>query len=71
MTGKPVSQGGIRGRKEATGRGLFYALREVCSHDEDMRALGLSTGLDGKRVVIWQFAARELAFGDWKLIALR
>jgi len=24
--------------------------------------------LDGKRVVIWQFAARELASGDWKVI---
>jgi hypothetical protein len=26
--------------------------------------------LTGKRVVLWQFATRELAFGDWKLIAL-
>jgi alginate O-acetyltransferase complex protein AlgJ len=26
--------------------------------------------LDGKRVVIWQFAARELAFGDWKVIEM-
>jgi alginate O-acetyltransferase complex protein AlgJ len=26
--------------------------------------------LDGKRVVVYQFAARELAFGDWKLIPL-
>jgi hypothetical protein len=24
--------------------------------------------LSGKRVVIWQFAARELAFGDWRVI---
>jgi len=24
--------------------------------------------LAAKRVVIWQFAARELAFGDWKVI---
>jgi len=24
--------------------------------------------LDGKRVVVYQFAARELAFGDWKVI---
>jgi alginate O-acetyltransferase complex protein AlgJ len=26
--------------------------------------------LDGKRVVVYQFAARELAFGDWKLIPM-
>jgi alginate O-acetyltransferase complex protein AlgJ len=26
--------------------------------------------LAGKRVVVWQFAARELAFGDWKIIAI-
>jgi hypothetical protein len=26
--------------------------------------------LADKRVVIWQFAARELAFGDWRVIRL-
>ena len=52
VTGKPVSQGGIRGRREATGRGLYYALREVCAIEDDMRALGLSPGLTGKRVVV-------------------
>ena len=29
-----------------------------------------SDRLAGKRVVIWQFAARELAFGDWRVIRL-
>jgi glutamate dehydrogenase (NAD(P)+) len=42
VTGKPVTQGGIRGRREATGRGLFYALREACAQVEEMRALGLA-----------------------------
>ena len=28
------------------------------------------TRLDGKRLVIWQFAERELAIGDWKLLNL-
>ncbi|MGI8435714.1 MAG: alginate O-acetyltransferase AlgX-related protein [Chthoniobacterales bacterium] len=27
--------------------------------------------LAGKRLVIWEFAARELAFGDWKLLEMR
>jgi glutamate dehydrogenase (NAD(P)+) len=52
VTAKPVSAGGIRGRTEATGRGVYYGTREVCNIAEDMKALGLSTGLAGKRVVI-------------------
>ncbi|HMV46758.1 MAG TPA: Glu/Leu/Phe/Val dehydrogenase [Blastocatellia bacterium] len=52
VTGKPLSQGGIRGRKEATGRGCFYALREACAHADDMKALGLTPGIAGKRVVV-------------------
>ncbi len=52
VTGKPVSQGGIRGRVEATGRGVYYGLREACAEAEDMKALGLTPGLQGKRVVV-------------------
>lgn len=52
VTGKPLAQGGIRGRTEATGRGVYFGLREACSVAEDMQALGLTTGLEGKRVVV-------------------
>jgi glutamate dehydrogenase (NAD(P)+) len=52
VTAKPVSAGGIRGRIEATGRGVFFGVREICSVKEDMKALGMSPGLDGKRVVL-------------------
>jgi glutamate dehydrogenase (NAD(P)+) len=52
VTGKPVTEGGIHGRREATGRGLMYALSEACRSAEDMRALGLGTGLDGKRIIV-------------------
>lgn len=52
VTGKSVSQGGIRGRLEATGRGVFFGLREACSYAEDMQEIGLSKGLEGKRVVV-------------------
>jgi glutamate dehydrogenase (NAD(P)+) len=52
VTGKPISEGGVRGRKEATGRGLFFAIREACGVAEDMKALGLSPGLEGKRVIV-------------------
>ena len=52
VTAKPVSAGGIRGRVEATGRGVFFGTREVCGVAEDMKALGLTPGIEGKRVVI-------------------
>jgi len=52
VTGKPVTQGGVRGRAEATGRGVYFALREACCYPEDMRPLGLQAGLGGKRVVV-------------------
>ncbi len=52
VTGKPVTQGGVRGRTEATGRGVFFALREAVCYEEDMHALGFSAGLTGKRVVV-------------------
>jgi glutamate dehydrogenase (NAD(P)+) len=52
VTGKPVSQGGVRGRKEATGLGVFYGLKEVCSMEEEMLKRGLTPGVEGKRVVV-------------------
>ena len=52
VTGKPVAQGGVRGRKEATGLGVFYGVREVCSMPDVMQKLGLSTGIEGKRIVV-------------------
>jgi glutamate dehydrogenase (NAD(P)+) len=52
VTGKPVSQGGVRGRTEATGLGVYYGIREVCNMPEVMDKLGLTTGLAGKTVVV-------------------
>jgi glutamate dehydrogenase (NAD(P)+) len=52
VTGKPIAQGGIRGRTEATGRGVAIVTREVCCVEEDMKAIGLTEGIAGKRVVI-------------------
>ncbi len=52
VTGKSVSQGGIRGRLEATGRGICFGLREVVSHADDMKQLGLTPGLENKSLVI-------------------
>ncbi len=52
VTGKPVKLHGIQGRTEATGRGVFYGIREACSNAEDMKALGLTPGLAGKTMAI-------------------
>ena len=80
VTGKPVSQGGIHGRTEATGRGVVYALREVFRHADQVRGAGLSGGLEGKRVAVQGFGnvgyntarildeedhAKIVAVGEW------
>src|SRR5690606_36911949 len=52
VTGKPISQGGVRGRTEATGLGVFFGVREACKIAADMEALGLSAGIEGKRVIV-------------------
>jgi len=52
VTGKPVTQGGVRGRREATGLGVFYGIREICNMPEVMQKLGLTTGVEGKTVIV-------------------
>ncbi|RYG31377.1 MAG: Glu/Leu/Phe/Val dehydrogenase, partial [Chitinophagaceae bacterium] len=52
VTGKPIALHGIHGRKEATGRGIAIAIRECVSIAEDMTPLGLTPGLEGKRVIV-------------------
>lgn len=52
VTGKPITQGGVRGRREATGLGVFYGTREVCNIPDLMKKLGLPTGIEGKRVIV-------------------
>jgi hypothetical protein len=44
-----------------------FATREILSRE-------LAHGRDrlaGKKLVIWEFAARELAFGDWKMLEMK
>jgi glutamate dehydrogenase (NAD(P)+) len=76
VTGKPVSLGGVMGRLEATGRGVYYGIREACSDVADMRKLGLDAGLDGKSVVIQGlgnvgfYAAKFLQEGGCRIICI-
>ncbi len=76
VTGKPISQGGIRGRTEATGRGVFFGVRETCNNADDMKILGLTPGLKGKRVVVQglgnvgYYAAKFLQEGGSSIVGL-
>lgn len=52
VTGKPLGQGGIHGRTEATGQGLFFGVREALSNTDDMNKIGLKPGIDGKKIIV-------------------
>ncbi len=52
VTGKPVRQNGINGRTEATGRGVYYGLREVFNDEKLLKRIGASKGMAGKTMVI-------------------
>lgn len=52
VTGKPVELSGIRGRVEATGRGVQYGLQEFFRGGDDVRAAGLAGTLEGKRIIV-------------------
>jgi len=52
ITGKPVEHGGVRGRNEATGRGVQYSLREFFRHKDEVKGAGLEGELEGKRVIV-------------------
>ncbi len=76
---EPMGWGESAGLAEHLGLALGLPIDVLCRNDagsyatRDMLARELHRGNDrlaGKRVVIWQFAARELSFGDWKLLSL-
>ena len=55
VTGKPIHAGGIRGRTEATGLGVYYGIREFLSYDEVLAKTGLTRGIKGKSIIIQGF----------------
>ena len=48
VTGKPVTQGGVRGRTEATGLGVYFGVREMCNDTEMMKKLNIEILLKRK-----------------------
>ncbi|WP_347159113.1 Glu/Leu/Phe/Val family dehydrogenase [Pontibacter chitinilyticus] len=53
VTGKPIGQGGIRGRAEATGLGIYYGIREALDDTELLEGKGMDgRTLQGKRIIV-------------------
>jgi glutamate dehydrogenase (NAD(P)+) len=55
VTGKPLSMGGVRGRNEATGLGVYYGIREFLGYREVQKKTGVSDKLENTTVVIQGF----------------
>ena len=76
VTGKPITQNGIRGRTEATGLGVFFGIREALHHKQLMDRAGLSPGLEGKRVAVQglgnvgYYTAKYLTEAGCRLVAV-
>jgi len=47
-----VAMQGIPGRREATGRGVFFGIRSALDEADLTKSLGLSPGTAGKRVIV-------------------
>jgi len=54
-TGKPIEIGGIAGRTEATGLGVFFGMREAFKNKGWCKKMGLTEGVRGKSVIIQGF----------------
>jgi len=52
VTGKPLELGGIDGRTEATGLGMFYTVRELLDDPYLLKKLGLTKGIKGKTCIV-------------------
>ena len=76
VTGKPIEQDGIHGRTEATGTGVFFAIRHALSFREDLEKIGLQPGIEGKTVVVQglgnvgYYAARRLQEAGARIVAI-
>lgn len=57
VTGKALNQGGIHGRTESTGLGVFYAVREILEDTQFCLNNNIPHGLRGKTFVVQGFGA--------------
>lgn len=61
VTGKFLRHGGIQGRPESTGLGVYYGIREMLNREDFCKKAGIPTGIDGKTFNIQGFGA----VGSW------
>lgn len=54
-TGKFINQGGIQGRSESTGLGIYYGMKELFDTKSFLSKVGLPSGIQGKRVIVQGF----------------
>lgn len=54
-TGKIKNLGGINGRRQATGLGVFYAARQVLNHPQISKKLGVQRGIKGRTFILQGF----------------
>jgi len=75
-TGKALSQGGISGRTESTGLGVYFAVRELVNDPSLMQKVGLEPGVAGKTFIVQGFgnvgyyASKYLTENGGKLIGV-
>ncbi|PVU84648.1 hypothetical protein BB559_005183 [Furculomyces boomerangus] len=55
VTGKPVSNGGVRGRTEATGLGVYYGVREFLAFPEIQSKTKHNGMIEGSKIIIQGF----------------
>jgi len=76
VTGKPAQYGGVAGRLEATGLGVYLGIQEFMKHQSLMGRCGMSPGIEGKRFVIQgfgnvgYFAAKNIYENGGKIIGV-
>lgn len=76
VTGKPLSQGGIDGRVEATGLGVYYAIEAYLAMDDAEKTRQLTPEIAGKTVAIQGFgnvgfhAAHFLSAAGARIVAI-
>lgn len=60
MTGKSINMGGIEGRVESTGYGVFLCVTELLRNEWIMHKHGLPLGVEGKKFIVQVYKFFEI-----------